>query len=61
MLRHVKKRDYKGKYEKALKGELQHFTGVNDIYEQPQHAEIVIDTDEVSVEKATPRYNNAVY
>jgi len=47
-----KKRDYKGKYEKALKGKLQNFTGVNDIYEEPQHAEIVIDTDKVSVEEA---------
>jgi adenylylsulfate kinase len=47
-----KKRDYKGKYAKALAGELQNFTGVNDIYEEPQHAEIIIDTDKVSVEEA---------
>lgn len=47
-----KKRDYKGKYEKALKGELQNFTGVNDIYEEPQNAEIVIDTDKTSVEES---------
>jgi adenylylsulfate kinase len=48
-----KKRDYKGVYEKALEGKLQNFTGVNDIYEEPQHAEIVIDTDKMSVEEAT--------
>jgi adenylylsulfate kinase len=48
-----KARDYKGKYEKALAGELQNFTGVNDIYEEPKHAEIVIDTDRVSVGEAT--------
>ncbi len=47
-----KKRDYKGVYEKALKGELQNFSGVNDIYEEPRHAEIVIDTEETSVDKA---------
>ena len=47
-----KARDYKGKYEKALKGELQNFTGVNDVYEEPQHAEIVIDTDILSVEES---------
>ena len=47
-----KKRDYKGVYEKALKGELQNFTGVNDVYEEPQHAEIVIDTDVMSVDEA---------
>jgi len=39
-----KSRDYKGVYEKALKGELQNFSGISDIYEEPQHAEIVIDT-----------------
>jgi len=43
-------RDTKGKYEKALKGELQNFTGVNDVYEEPQHAEIILDTDNTSVE-----------
>ena len=48
-----KKRDYKGVYEKALKGELQNFTGVNDIYEEPQHAEVIIDTEKTSVEEAT--------
>jgi len=47
-----KQRDTKGKYEKALKGEYQNFTGVNDVYEEPQHAEIVIDTDKTSVEEA---------
>jgi adenylylsulfate kinase len=48
-----KERDYKGVYEKALKGELQNFSGVNDVYEEPQHAELVIDTDKLSVEEAT--------
>jgi adenylylsulfate kinase len=47
-----KKRDHKGVYKKALKGELQNFTGVNDIYEEPQHAEIVIDTEKLSVEES---------
>ncbi|MEY3089754.1 MAG: adenylyl-sulfate kinase, partial [Pseudomonadota bacterium] len=45
-------RDYKGRYQKALNGELQNFTGVNDVYEVPEHAEIVIDTDQTSVENA---------
>ena len=47
-----KARDYKGVYEKALKGELQNFTGINDVYEEPQHAEIIIDTDQMSAEDA---------
>lgn len=47
-----KKRDYKGLYKRAISGELQNFSGINDIYEEPQHAEIVIDTDKVSVDEA---------
>ncbi|UCN00582.1 adenylyl-sulfate kinase [Sulfurimonas sp. SWIR-19] len=47
-----KQRDYKGVYEKALKGELQNFSGVNDVYEEPQHAEIVIDTTKTAVDEA---------
>jgi len=47
-----KKRDYKGVYEKAIKGELQHFSGINDVYEEPQHAEIVIDTEKTDPDDA---------
>jgi adenylylsulfate kinase len=47
-----KQRDYKGVYEKAFSGELKNFSGVNDVYEEPQHAEIVIDTDTISAEEA---------
>ena len=39
------KRDVKGLYEKAIKGEIKAFTGVSDPYEEPLKAEIVIDTD----------------
>lgn len=47
-----KARDYKGKYAKALAGELQNFPGVNDVYEEPQHAEITIDTETMSADEA---------
>jgi len=47
-----KQRDYKGAYAKAMNGEYQNFSGVNDVYEEPQHAEIVIDTDKLSVDEA---------
>ena len=39
------KRDVKGLYEKAFKGEIKEFTGVSDPYEVPEHAEIVVDTE----------------
>ncbi|XPV67628.1 MAG: adenylyl-sulfate kinase [Halarcobacter sp.] len=48
-----KKRDKSGKYEKALAGEYKNFTGVNDVYEEPQHAEIIIASDNLSVEEAS--------
>lgn len=47
-----KKRDYKGVYEKALKGQIQNFTGISDVYEEPQHAEIVIDTEKTDPDEA---------
>jgi len=50
-----KKRDYKGVYEKALKGELKNFSGINDVYDEPQHAEIVIDTEKLSPEEAADK------
>lgn len=47
-----RKRDYKGVYAKAINGELQNFSGINDVYEEPQKAEIVIDTEIMSAEEA---------
>jgi adenylylsulfate kinase len=37
-------RDYKGLYEKARKGEISNLTGVNDPYEEPEDADLVLDT-----------------
>jgi len=48
-----KARDYKGVYAKAIAGELQNFSGINDVYDIPEHAEITIDTDTTSVQEAT--------
>ena len=48
-----KKRDYKGVYKKALKGELKNFTGISDVYEEPKNADIVIDTDKINIDEAT--------
>src|SRR5881296_3628194 len=44
-------RDPKGLYEKARKGEITGFTGVDDPYEAPEHPEVVVDTlEETPVE-----------
>lgn len=39
------KRDVKGMYEKARKGEIASFTGVDDVYEVPENPEITINTE----------------
>jgi len=48
-----KLRDTEGKYQKAINGEYKNFTGVSDIYEEPKYAEIIIDTDKLTVNEAT--------
>jgi len=37
-------RDPKGLYAKAFSGEIEHFTGVSDPYEEPEHPELRLDT-----------------
>ena len=44
-------RDPKGLYAKARRGELKEFTGIDDPYEAPKHAEITLDTVRRSAEE----------
>ncbi len=46
------RRDVKGLYEKAFKGEITDFTGVNDPYEEPIAPELVLDTEQHSPEES---------
>jgi adenylyl-sulfate kinase len=46
------RRDVKGLYEKAFKGEIKEFTGVSDPYEPPVNPEITLDTEVESVEES---------
>jgi sulfate adenylyltransferase len=48
-------RDVKGLYRKALAGEIAHFTGVSDPYEPPPNPEIVVRSDQESVETSAAR------
>lgn len=50
-LSQCEKRDVKGLYKKARKGQILNFTGVNSIYEMPSNAEIVVDTTYMGVEE----------
>ena len=45
------KRDPKGLYKKARTGEIKEFTGISAPYEEPENAELVVDTTERSVDE----------
>ena len=49
------KRDVKGLYKKARKGEIQNFTGVNAPYESPENPEIEVITDGKSIEESVTK------
>jgi adenylylsulfate kinase len=49
------RRDVKGLYEKAFKGEIKEFTGVSDPYEPPENAEITVDTENETVEESAAK------
>ncbi|MGI9659421.1 MAG: adenylyl-sulfate kinase, partial [Gaiellaceae bacterium] len=46
------RRDVKGLYAKAFAGEIKEFTGVSDPYEEPEGAEVVVNTEEKSPEES---------
>jgi adenylylsulfate kinase len=48
----AEQRDPKGLYKKARAGEIKGFTGIDDPYEEPEDAELTIDTSTCSVEEA---------
>jgi len=54
-LAEAEKRDPKGLYRKARRGELKNFTGIDSPYERPESPEIRIDTSETSSEVAAER------
>ena len=46
------RRDVKGLYKKAIAGEIDHFTGVSDPYEDPLNPEVVIESDKETEEES---------
>lgn len=50
-----KKRDPKGLYAKAERGEIKDFTGVNAPYEAPENADLVLDTTQFSVDESVAK------
>jgi adenylylsulfate kinase len=49
------RRDTKGLYAKAFKGEIKEFTGVSDPYEPPENPEITVDTENETVEQSAAK------
>src|SRR5213592_4495434 len=49
------RRDVKGLYEKAFKGEIKEFTGVSDPYEAPEDPEIRIESEHEEPEESAQR------
>jgi ATP sulfurylase/adenylyl-sulfate kinase len=54
-LEELVRRDVKGLYAKALRGEIPHFTGVSDPYEEPRHPEVIVDSAQDSIEASVER------
>ena len=48
-------RDVKGLYKRARAGEIKDFTGISSPYEEPEDAEIVVETDRLSLEESTDK------
>jgi adenylylsulfate kinase len=49
------RRDVKGLYARARRGEIRNFTGIDDPYEVPEHPELTLDTRALSVEQCVDR------
>ena len=46
------KRDVKGLYKRARAGEIKNYTGIDSPYEVPENSDLIIDTDDKSLEES---------
>ncbi len=51
-LAQCEERDVKGMYAKARSGEIKGFTGIDDPYEAPDNADLVLDTENKSLDES---------
>jgi adenylylsulfate kinase len=54
-LEECERRDVKGLYARARRGEIRNFTGIDDPYEPPDHPELTLDTRALSVDECVAR------
>lgn len=50
-----RQRDVKGLYKLVDEGKIKGFTGVDDPYEEPEHPELIVETDRETVEESVGR------
>ncbi|RNF34651.1 sulfate adenylyltransferase subunit CysN [Paracoccus methylarcula] len=51
----AEERDVKGLYKKARSGQLKNFTGIDSPYEEPETAELIVNTVELTAEEAAEK------
>jgi adenylylsulfate kinase len=56
-LEECERRDVKGLYKKARKGEIENFTGISAPYENPKNPDLEIKTEEMTIENAVNSIN----
>jgi adenylylsulfate kinase len=54
-LEECERRDVKGLYSRARRGEIRNFTGIDDPYEPPEHPELTLDTRDLSVDQCVSK------
>jgi len=54
-LEKCEERDTKGMYKKARAGEIKGFTGIDDPYEAPTNPDLVVETDNETIEQSADR------
>ncbi|UCD00622.1 MAG: adenylyl-sulfate kinase, partial [Promethearchaeota archaeon] len=59
-LEECENRDVKGMYAKARAGEIKNFTGIDHPFEEPDDAEIIVETDKQTIEESKNIILNAL-
>jgi len=57
-LEKCEERDVKGMYKKARAGEIKNFTGIDDPYEAPPNPDLVVDTDNQTLDESVEAIKN---
>ncbi len=55
------KRDIKGMYQKAIKGEISNFTGYNAPYDEPKNPDLICNTDKESVNESVAKVYQYIF